>query len=325
MSRIAHDKLALRRQRVELSEVIRTAIETCRPHLDGAGHALEVALPAAPVFLDADPVRLAQVFSNLVSNAAKYTHAGGHIRLTGERRGDEVAVCVKDDGAGISAEMLPRLFEIFSQGEWALERSQGGLGVGLSLVRGLVGLHGGRIEARSEGVGMGSEFTAHLPVIADSLPEPASQRTRDEGHAGAATRRVLIADDVRDSADSLAMVLRMMGHEAHTAYDGEEAMILAAEVQPEVVILDIGMPKRNGFEACRFIREQPWGAAMTLIAMTGWGREDDRRRTEEAGFDHHLVKPVAPDALLALLSSLSVRPTGPPQERNLPRGRTVGR
>lgn len=306
VSRIAHDKLALRRQRVELSEVVQNAIETCGPQLDAGKHALAVALPAGPIFLDADPVRLEQVFSNLISNAAKYTPPGGHIRVSGERRGDEVVVAVKDDGVGISPEMLPRLFEIFSQGERALERSQGGLGVGLSLVRGLLGLHGGRVEAKSDGIRKGSEFTVHLPLTAPSRSESLSPGAVAEGEAAAAKCRVLIADDARDGADSLAVILSMKGHEAHTAYDGEEAIAAAAQLRPEVVILDIRMPKRNGFEACRWIREQPWGRAMVLIALSGWGTEDDRRRTEEAGFDHHLVKPVAPDVLFALIAARPV-------------------
>jgi PAS domain S-box-containing protein len=306
VSRIAHDKLALRLQRVELSEVVQDAIETCGPQLDAGKHALAVALPAGPIFLDADPVRLEQVFSNLISNAAKYTPPGGHIRVTGERRGDEVVVGVTDDGVGISPEMLPRLFEIFSQGERALERSQGGLGVGLSLVRGLLELHGGRVEAKSDGIGKGSEFTVHLPLIAQSPSESLSRGAVAEGEALAAKCRVLIADDARDGADSLAVILAMKGHETHAAYDGEEAMAAAARLRPDVVILDIRMPKRNGYEACRFIREQPWGKAMVLIALSGWGTEDDRRRTEEAGFDHHLVKPVAPDVLFALIAARPV-------------------
>ena len=308
VSRIAHDKLALRRQRVELSEVVNNAIETCGPHLDAGRHAIEVAL-AGPISLHADPVRLEQVFSNLISNAAKYTPPGGHIRVTGERRGDEVAISVKDDGVGISPEMLPRLFQIFSQGERALERSQGGLGVGLSLVRGLLGLHGGRVEAKSDGLGKGSEFTVHLPLDGPGSSESASLRTGDERTEVAAKCRVLIADDARDGADSLAVILAMKGHETHTAYDGEEAMTAAARLLPDVVILDIRMPKRNGYEACRWIREQPWGKAMVLIALSGWGTEDDRRRTEEAGFDHHLVKPVAPDVLFSLIT---LRPASTP-------------
>jgi PAS domain S-box-containing protein len=308
VSRLAHDKLALRRQRVELSEVVHNAIETCGPQLDAGNHAIKVALPEGPIFLHADPVRLEQVFSNLISNAAKYTPPGGHIGITGERRGDAVVISVKDDGVGISPEMLPRLFEIFSQGERALERSQGGLGVGLSLVRGLLELHGGRVEAKSDGNGQGSEFTVHLPLMLGSSSNSPSARSGAEESAVAARCRVLIADDARDSADSLAVILAMRGHQAHTAYDGEEAMTAAAQLRPEVVILDIRMPKRNGFEACRWIREQPWGKTTVLIALSGWGTEDDRRRTEEAGFDHHLVKPVAPEVLFPLVAP---RPSQP--------------
>jgi PAS domain S-box-containing protein len=311
VSRIAHDKLALRRQRVELSAVIHDAIETCGPQLDAGKHALAIALPTGPIFLHADPVRLEQVFSNLISNAAKYTPPGGHIRVTGELRGDEVAIFVKDDGVGISPEMLPRLFQIFSQDERALERSQGGLGVGLSLVRGLLGLHGGRVEAKSDGIGRGSEFTVYLPLIVSNASDSPSPRARGEATAMAAKCRVLIADDARDSADSLAVILAMKGHETHAAYDGEEAVTAAARLRPDVVILDIRMPKRNGYEACRWIREQPWGKAMVLIALSGWGTEDDRRRTEEAGFDHHLVKPVAPDVLFALIASRPRRTVEP--------------
>jgi PAS domain S-box-containing protein len=302
VSRVAHDKLQLRKQRVELAEVVGTAIETSRPHLDDAGHELTVSLPPGVVQLDADPVRLAQVFANLLGNAAKYTRPGGHIRFTATREGKELVVSVKDDGVGISAEMLPRVFEIFSQGERAPDRAQGGLGVGLALVRGLLELHGGRVEARSEGLGKGSEFVVHLPVL-DASPPLEAPAPIEVGKARAA-RRLLIVDDLRDSADSLAMLMRIMGHEAHTAYDGEEAMARAAQLQPEVVVLDIGMPKPDGFDVCRHIREQPWGKGAVLIALTGWGREDDRRRTEDAGFNHHMVKPVDASALVALLSSL---------------------
>jgi PAS domain S-box-containing protein len=303
VSRIAHDKLELRRQRVELTEVVHVAIETCRPHLDGAGHALAVSLPPRPVYLDADPVRLAQVFSNLLSNAAKYTHAGGHIALDATLRGTELVVSVKDDGIGISAEMLPRLFEIFSQGDGAHERSQGGLGVGLSLVRGLLDLHGGRVEARSEGVGKGSEFIVHLPVLGEWAPRAEPAAGAAAAARGMRRRRLLIVDDFRDSADSLAVLMRLMGHEVHTAYGGDEAIARVAELQPEVVVLDIGMPSPDGVDVCRHIRGQPWGKGMTLIALTGWGRADDRRRTESAGFNHHMVKPLDLDALKELLAS----------------------
>ena len=305
VSRIAHDKLELRKQPVELADVVRTAIETSRPLLDEAGHELRVSLPPGPVHLEADPVRLAQVFSNLVGNAAKYTRPGGHIGLSGTLRGDELVVSVTDDGIGISAEMLPRVFDIFSQAERALERSQGGLGVGLSLVRGLLELHGGRVEARSDGPGKGSEFIVRLPVRSPraraGAPAPAPAA------AAGTARRLLIVDDLRDSADSLAMLMRIMGHEVTTAYDGDEAIARAGELRPDAVVLDIGMPKPNGFDVCRHIRAQPWGKMTLLVALTGWGREDDRRHTEDAGFDHHLVKPVDPHALVALLAALPAR------------------
>jgi PAS domain S-box-containing protein len=305
VSRIAHDKLELRKQRVELAEVVRTAIETSRPHLDGARHVLTVSLPDEPVPLEADPVRLAQVFSNLLGNAAKYTRPGGHIKITAARRGDELVVSVEDDGIGIAADMLPRVFDIFAQGERALERAQGGLGVGLSLVRGLVELHGGRIEARSDGPGKGSEFIVVLPGRAGRAA--AAPPAHTPAARAAPVRRLLIVDDLRDSADSLAMLMRIMGHEVHTAYDGEEAIAQATALHPDVLVLDVGMPKPNGLDVCRHIRAQPWGKGALVVALTGWGREDDRRQTEDAGFDHHLVKPVDPYALGALLSSFPAR------------------
>jgi PAS domain S-box-containing protein len=311
VSRLAHDKLTLRKQRLELAEIVRMAIETCRPQLDGAGHELAVALPAAPLWVHADPVRLAQVFANLISNAAKYTRSPGHLRIVAERQGDEVVVSVKDDGVGIPAEMLPHLFELFSQGERASEQVQGGLGVGLALVRGLVHLHGGGVEAKSEGRDRGSEFIVRLPAVDGGAPRSLRPAPLDGGPPMGARLRVLIADDVSDNANTLAMLVRMTGHVAQTAYDGEEALARALELRPEVAILDLGMPKQSGLEVCRRIREQPWGRGMTLIAVTGWGREDDRRLTREAGFDHHLVKPVDPRVLLDLLSSLAVRVSDP--------------
>ena len=250
-------------------------------------------------------MRLAQVFANLLNNAAKYTEEGGRIRLTAERQGSDVVVSVKDSGIGIAAEMLPRIFEIFSQAKPALVRSQGGLGIGLSLVKGLVELHGGSIEARSDGPGQGSEFVVRLPVAAETpVREPARP---SDGRASSPRRRcrILIVDDNRDSADSLAMLLKIMGNEVGTAYDGEQAVEAAEALRPDVVLLDIGMPKLNGYDACRRIREQPWGQGMFLIALTGWGQEEDRRRTEEAGFNQHMVKPVDPAALMKLLASLS--------------------
>ena len=305
VSRISRNKLELRKERVELADVVEAALETSRPLIEAGGHEFTVTLPPEPIHLEADPVRLAQVFANLLNNAAKYTEDGGRIRLTAERHEGDVVVSVKDNGIGIVAEMLPRIFEIFSQSNRALARSQGGLGIGLSLVKGLVELHGGSIEVRSDGADRGSEFVVRLPVAAETPGREPARPGEDEQPKPVTKRRILIADDNRDSADSLAMLLKIMGNEVGTAYDGEQAVEAAEALRPDVVLLDIGMPKLNGYDACRRIREQPWGRGMFLIALTGWGQEEDRRRTEEAGFNHHIVKPVDPAALMKLLASLS--------------------
>jgi PAS domain S-box-containing protein len=304
VSRIAHDKLELRKERVELPAVFQSAVETSRPLIDAGGHELAITLPAAPVHLDADPVRLAQALSNLLNNAAKYTKPGGHIRLIGERQGSEVVVSVTDDGIGISAEAQASIFEIFAQAKPAVEWSQGGLGIGLSLVKGLVGLHGGSIETHSRGPGTGSQFIVRLPLAAETPVDGSADATEGGGESRVVSRRCLVADDNRDSADSLAKMLEIMGHEVQTAYDGEEAVSKAATLEPEVVLLDIGMPKLNGYDACRLIRERPWGKGILVIALTGWGKDQDRRRAEEAGFDRHMVKPVDPAALGRLIESV---------------------
>jgi PAS domain S-box-containing protein len=320
ISRITRNKLELRKERVELTEVIRGAVETSRPLIEQCGHELTVTLPPEPIHLYADLVRLAQVFMNLLTNAAKYTDRGGRIWLTAElasreRERPEVVVRVKDTGVGIPAEKLPRLFEIFFQVDRSLERSQGGLGIGLSLVRRLVELHGGSVQAHSAGVGKGSEFSVRLPVLAETpKPQPTPERTDDGATKAGTGRRVLVVDDNRDSADSLALLLGLGGNEVQAAYDGLAAVEAAEHFRPEVVLLDIGMPKLNGYDACRRIREQPWGKRMMLIALTGWGQEEDKRRTEEAGFNTHMVKPVDLAALKQLLVSLSHE-----QERGLPR------
>jgi PAS domain S-box-containing protein len=304
VSRITRGKLELRKQQVELASVVQSAVEASRPFIEGAGHRLTVSLPPEPVLLNADPTRLAQVFGNLLNNAAKYMDRGGQIILTARHRTGEVAVSVLDTGIGIAAEHLPRLFEMFSQLKTALERSQGGLGIGLSLVKGLVEMHGGTVEARSEGPGKGSEFIVRLPVAGDRLaPEP-QEPGRGEQPAARHRRRILVADDNRDAADSLTMLLRIGGHEVHAVHDGEEAVDAAAWFRPDLALLDIGMPKLNGFEAARRIREQPWGGGMTLVAVTGWGQEEDKRRATEAGFDLHLIKPVDPAALEKVLADL---------------------
>jgi signal transduction histidine kinase len=305
VSRITRGKLELRPVRVTLAEVVQSAVETSRPAINGGGHALTVALPPEPVWLGADPVRLAQVFANLLNNAAKYTDRGGAIRLSAERAGAEVVVSVKDSGIGIAPEVLPRLFEMFSQATPALERSQGGLGIGLSLVKGLVQMHGGRAEARSAGPGRGSEFVVRLPVAA--APPVSEQPAAAAEQPCFAGCRVVVADDNRDAADSLALMLTLMGHEVRTARDGQEAVDLAEAFRPDVVLLDIGMPRLNGYDAARHIRARPWGKDVLLVAVTGWGQEEDRRRSEAAGFNWHLVKPASPAALEKLLGAVARR------------------
>jgi PAS domain S-box-containing protein len=303
ISRITLNKLELRKERVELAEVVREAVETSRPLIDQCGHHLTVTLPPEPIYLHADLVRLSQVLTNLLTNAAKYTNRGGQIWLTVEQQGSEVAVRVKDTGVGIPGEKLAGLFQMFYQVDRALERSQGGLGIGLSLVRRLVELHGGTVEAHSAGSGKGSEFTVVLPAVAEAPKLQPTQQPADSGAPKAKiARRILVVDDMRDNADSLALLLQLGGNEVHTAYDGLAALEAAERLRPDVVLLDIRMPKLNGYDTCRRIREQPWGKGMMLIALTGWGQEEDQRRTEDAGFDSHLVKPVDPAALNELLA-----------------------
>jgi PAS domain S-box-containing protein len=310
VSRISRNRLELRKERVELVTVVEAALETSRPVIEAGSHELTVTFPPEAIHLEGDPVRLAQVFANLLNNAAKYTAEGGRIRLRAERQGSDVIVSVKDNGIGITTEMLPRIFDIFAQSPRALVRSPGGLGIGLSLVKGLVELHGGSIEARSEGADRGSEFVIRLPVaVAAPLPTAAPPK-EDEEPKPTTKCSVLIVDDNQDSADSLAMLLKIAGYEVGTAYDGEQAVEAAGTLRPDVVLLDIGMPKLNGYDACWRIRQQPWGQGMFLIALTGWGQEEDRRRTEEAGFNQHMVKPVDPPALMTLLAGLSAEQGG---------------
>lgn len=304
ISRITNNKLQLRKARIELAEAIRSALETTRPFIEKAGHELTVRLPPEPVYVEADLTRLAQVFINLLNNSTKYTERGGHIWLTVETQGHEVTVSVRDTGIGITAEHLPQLFEMFSQAAPALERSGGGLGVGLALARGVVELHGGSIEARSEGLGKGSEILVRLPVAAAPAGEPQPSGSETELPQGPRCR-ILIADDNRDSADSLSLLLSLSGHETWTAHDGLEAIEAARSHNPDVALLDIGMPKINGYEVARRIRQEPWGQRILLVAITGWGQDDDKQQAREAGFDHHLTKPVNLADLRALLEEAS--------------------
>ncbi len=300
VSRISRGKISLQKQRVSLSLIVSNAVEACRPMLESQGHTLEVALPPEPLYLEGDTTRLTQVFVNLFNNAAKYTPAGGHVWLTVERQGSDVVVRVKDDGSGIPATMLTRIFEMFVQVDRSLERTTGGLGIGLTLVQKIVDMHGGRIEAHSEGPGKGSEFVVRLPLTVGAGAETGG------GHpvSYVTPLRILIVDDNRDAADSLAMMLRLKGHEVYTAYDGIQAVETANSLRPDVALLDIGMPRLNGYEAARRIRTQPWAKAVVLVALTGWGQEEDKRLAEEAGFNSHFTKPVDTVALESLLAGV---------------------
>jgi PAS domain S-box-containing protein len=301
VSRISRGKLQLRKERLTLEEVLRHALEVCgqtvREH-----HRLTVSLPDEPLLVDADRTRLAQVLCNLLNNAAKYSDRGSSISLTVERDGGEAVIRVKDAGVGIPPDMLARVFDLFTQVDRSLEKSQGGLGVGLSIVKRLVELHGGNVEARSEGYGKGSEFVVRLPVLRSVVPAQADGAGSPQARAPS-RRRILVVDDNVDSARSLAMILRLMGSEVRAAHNGEEGLAAAEEFRPDLILMDIGMPRLNGYDAARRIRQQPWGRAMTLVALTGWGQEEDRRRSQEAGFDGHLVKPIEPAALERLLAT----------------------
>ncbi len=300
ISRISRGKIELRRERVPLVDVLASAVETSRPLIEEMGHELTVTPPSRPVVVHADLTRLAQVFLNLLNNAAKYSDRGGRIWLKAESRASEVIVSVKDAGIGIDPAQLPRIFEMFSQVDHSLEKSQGGLGIGLTLVRRLVEMHGGSVEARSEGPGRGSEFIVRLPVVEDSSLKQSVKNDATKN----SSLRILVVDDNRDGANSLSLMLKLMGNETRTAYDGEEAVSAAAMFRPEVILMDIGMPKLNGNEACRRIRELNWERQPFMIAQTGWGQDGDRQRTQDAGFDHHLVKPVEIAALTKLLAGL---------------------
>ena len=301
VSRFTHDKLNLKKEHVDLTTVVQAAIDACRPHFDRARQDLEVSLPERAIDVHADQIRLLQVFGNLLINASKYTAQEGRIWLTVEQEGHDAVVTVTDTGIGIPADMRSQVFELFTQVKDPLVRSQGGLGVGLSLARRLVEQHGGTLVALSEGPGHGSQFVVHLPVHTAQPPaEPASPAQVDR--IDTISRRVLVVDDNRDSADSLVDMLSMSGHETRKASDGPQAINSATVFRPDAIVLDIGLPGLSGYDVCRHIRAQPWGKNIVMIALTGWGQLDDRRRSVEAGFDRHFVKPVDHAALLKLLA-----------------------
>jgi CheY-like chemotaxis protein/anti-sigma regulatory factor (Ser/Thr protein kinase) len=300
VSRINRGAIELRPELLDLSSVALDALETSRPLIQACAHRVEVRTPADPVLVHGDATRLAQAVSNLLNNAAKYTPRGGHIDLAVARDGRDAVVTVTDDGVGIPSPMLSQIFDLFVQVDPSLEKVQGGLGIGLTIVRRLVEMHGGHVEARSAGPGAGSQFVVRLAAAAGA----ALPARRDAGNGALArTRRILVVDDNRDSALALAMMLRMMGHEAHTAHDGHQALEMAAVVRPHTVLLDLGMPGLSGYDTCRRMREQPWAKGVVIVALTGWGQEDERRRSREAGFDEHLVKPVDLTALTKLFTA----------------------
>jgi CheY-like chemotaxis protein/nitrogen-specific signal transduction histidine kinase len=300
IARITQGKLNLKKERVTLFDVVDAAVEAARPTVDGKNHHLRVNLPPDPIVLDADPLRLSQILSNLLTNAAKYSDPGGHIEVVGTIQDQTLTLSVKDDGIGIAAESIGRIFEMFSQVEGVMGRSDGGLGIGLALVKGLTELHGGTIEACSPGLGHGSEFILRLPL---SLLRPGESAPMADRARPPARSRILIADDNRDAADSLSMLLELAGHEVRVAHLGRAALSLAQAFRPDVAFLDIGMPDLSGYEVAQALRREPWGERIQLIALTGWGQEKDRQQALEAGFNQHLTKPIDPDRLEALISS----------------------
>jgi len=305
VSRITLDKLELQREQVELQSILEHAVEACEPNIQRAAQVLEIEMPKTPVWLDVDPVRLTQVIGNLLTNACKYTPHGGRIRLTATREGDQVRIRVKDTGVGIPADKLTRVFDLFTQMNRSFEGSQGGLGIGLSLAKRLVEMHGGSITADSAGAGLGSEMTVLLPVL-NEAPKIKRKTKRNKVSNRAKPRRLLIVDDNRDHADALTRLFRLTGNEVQTAYDGMQAVEIAERFGPDVVLLDLSMPNMDGFEACRRIRNQSRGGQITMIALSGWGQERDRHASKAAGFDAHLTKPVGYAAIMQLLDGLAV-------------------
>ena len=308
VSRVITGRIQLHQERLEMRGIVERAIESARPLIDRCKHELSVSLPAEPIWLQGDPTRLEQVVVNLLNNAAKYTYEGGQIWLTAQQEGGEVVLFVRDTGVGIAPELLPRIFDLFTQADRTLDRSQGGLGIGLSLVQRLVELHGGTVEAHSVGLGQGSEFIVRLPALSLASESIAPIETAKQP---AQTSRVLVVDDNMDAADMLVMMLQMSGHEVQAAYFGQTALEIAVEYQPDVVLLDIGLPDMDGYEVARHLRQQPQTKDVWLIAMTGYGQDSDRQRSQEAGFDHHLVKPVDPEKLQDLLATRAKQPRAP--------------
>ncbi len=309
VSRFSRGKIRLRKQPIDLASVVRRAAEAIRPAASARAIALDVEVREQPLPIEADPTRIDQVLANLLNNAVKYTEPGGHIRVEAGREGQQAVVRVIDDGVGIDSGLLPRVFDLFTQDDRSLDRTQGGLGIGLTLVRSLVELHDGRVEAWSEGIGRGSVFTVRIPssetasvAVADGQPsDPRPRRSL----------RVVVVDDNIHSAESLSILLRHWGHEPVLAHDGPEAIEAVQQHRPEVLLLDIGLPRMDGYDVARWLRQQAEHRNMLIVAMTGYGQDEDRRRTREAGIDHHLVKPVDIPTLQALLIDWAIPETLP--------------
>ena len=308
VSRVTRGTIELRKEAVDLAASIHNAVEMNRPVIEAAGHQLAISIPPDPMTLEADPVRLTQVISNLLNNAAKYTKPNGQIRLSVRPEGEEVVVSVCDNGVGIAAEHLPRIFEMFSQVTPSLDRIQGGLGIGLSLVRALVELHGGHVEARSQGLGQGSEFIVRLPLAPPRLRTERPINLPAAGATALPVRRVVVVDDTRAAVYTLARLLETMGQQVRTADDAATALELIRKERPDLVISDLAMPNMNGYELAQHVREDPALSGLVLVALTGYGQESNRRRAKEAGFDYYLVKPVSLEALETMLATLSAGP-----------------
>jgi len=311
VSRISRGYIPLKKERVPLAPIVHRALESVRARLMAAKHEVTVTLPPQSIYLHADPVRLTQVLTNLLDNASKYSAPGRRIRIGVDEAEGEALISVEDEGIGIPADQLSRIFEPFTQVDRTLERSWSGLGIGLMLVKRLVELHGGNVTVESDGR-RGSKFVIRLPVM-DEASSPSVPAAAPEAGAQAEHRRILVVDDNKDAATSLATLLRMIGHEVEIAFDGVDAVQTAERFRPEIVLLDIGLPKMNGYDACRAIRQRPWGEDVLIVALTGWGQEEDRRMAREAGFDDHLVKPVG----FASLEKYWPRMPGGPAARKL--------
>jgi CheY-like chemotaxis protein/two-component sensor histidine kinase len=306
VSRITRDRLELRKETIELISLVQDVVASFRPVGGGLAHPIQLHLPPGPIHLEADPVRLAQVVGNLLQNACKFSNPGTHIDLTVSRvpEGDDALIRVRDYGVGIPANKLDSIFEMFSQVHSSLERSHGGLGIGLHLVKRLVELHGGTVAVSSAGPGAGTEFTLRLPAMREHVVSHAPAPPQPDQRVQSLLRRILVVDDNQDACRSLSLLLKKVGNETETAYDGEEAVSKTESYQPDVILLDIGLPKMNGYDACRAIRARKLARQPVIVALTGWGQEEDRSRSSAAGFDHHLVKPVDFAALNKLLADL---------------------